>query len=107
MEQSPFILQLLLCRHVAAKPSAPLAAGNPLHHLLLAPSELYPQSRQLMVHDDIEIQFMALWPLHAEEHALLESQGASSLLTQFHREGVTDLVNPSRKPALYGAQHEH
>ena len=84
----------------------PLAPETKLRYLLLAASELHPKSRALMVHDDIQIHFQALWPLYLEEAAFIRRHGAKTLLSELHRENITDLVSPRRQPSLTPARHE-
>ena len=84
----------------------PLAPETRLRYLLLAPSELHPKSQALMVHDDVQIQFLALWPLYLEEESFMRRHGAEALLSELRRDGVTDLVSPRRLPALMPARHE-
>jgi len=73
------------------------AANTRLSGVLLAPSALHPQSHRLVAHDDMAIEFLALWPLYSEEMEMKRTQGTAALRTAQAREGVTELVDIRRK----------
>jgi hypothetical protein len=74
----------------------PYAPNTGFSCLLLLPSALYPAARHLVVHDDITIEFLALWPLYPEELELKLSQGLKALQAAFAKAGVTDLLDIHR-----------
>jgi len=75
----------------------PYAANTGFGGVLLAPSALHPQSHRLAVHDDMAIEFLALWPLYPEEMEMKRTQGTDALRAALAREGVTELVDVRRK----------
>ena len=77
-----------------------LAPSTALSHLMVGPSRLHPRSASLMVHDDVVIEFHALWALHAEEAEFRQAAGMESLVRELWREGVTELVDVRRAGVL-------
>jgi len=75
----------------------PFSVSTHLGCMLAQPSVLDPKADRLVVHDDLTIAFLALWPIYPEEMALKLHQGADALMDRFHRAGITDLINPQRK----------
>jgi hypothetical protein len=73
-----------------------LAHNTGFTGMLLLPSRVHPDARCLVVHDDLAIQFLALWPLYPEEMDLKLNRGLDALQSAFARAGVTDLVNIHR-----------
>ena len=73
-------------------------AGNTrLAGVLAAPSVLHPKAGRLLINDDLEIAFLALWPLYPEELALARRVGGAALMERFQAAGVTDLVDVRRE----------
>jgi hypothetical protein len=60
------------------------------------PSRLHPRARHCMPHDDMSIEFLALWPLHPQEVTCARRDGAEALLARLEQAGVTDLIDPAR-----------
>jgi hypothetical protein len=75
----------------------PLAPDNRFTGILLLPSVIHPEAQRLVVHDDTAIEFLALWPLYAEEIELYHRHGLSTLKAAFMNAGITDLINPRRR----------
>ena len=65
--------------------------------MLLMPSALHPASRRLVAHDDLTIEFLALWPLYPEEMALKLQRGLGALRDAFAEAHITDLVDNRRR----------
>ena len=63
---------------------------------LLAPPMLHPKARRLVVHDDLAIEFLALWPIYREEMEFKLEHGVEALMERFARTGVTDLIEVGR-----------
>jgi len=79
------------------KLTAPLVApGTKFTGVLLAPSVLHARASTLMVHDDLMVSFLALWPLYSEELRLARRNGADELLARFAAHGITDVIAPNR-----------
>ena len=73
------------------------AANTGFGGVLMLPSALHPQSRRLVAHDDICIEFLALWPLYLEEMELQRARGTEALRAALARAGVTELVDVRRR----------
>jgi hypothetical protein len=67
--------------------------------VLLLPSALHPQSHRLVAHDDLCIEFLALWPLYPEERELQRTRGTEALRAALARARVTELVDVRRRNA--------
>ena len=72
------------------------APGSNFAGVMLAPSVLRPNASPLVVNDDLEVSFLSLWPLFAEELRLARRKGPEELLARFMAQGITDVVCPSR-----------
>jgi hypothetical protein len=72
------------------------ASNTGFASILLLPSVLHPAARHLVAHDDVTIEFMALWPLYPEEMELKANHGLEALRTAFAAADVTDLLNIHR-----------
>lgn len=76
--------------------ASPYAAGTRLGCVALFPSVLHPKAAHLVVHDDIAIDFLALWPLFPEEMMLRHQHGPAALQSALTAAGITDLIDPRR-----------
>ena len=77
----------------------PYAANTGFGGVLLLPSALHPQSHRLVAHDDLCIEFLALWPLYPEEMELQRTRGTEALRAALARARVTELVDVRRRNA--------
>jgi hypothetical protein len=77
-------------------PKQPYAPNTGFSCMLLLPSALHPNSHRLVVHDDVMIQFLALWPLYPEEMQLKLEHGLEALQAAFAAAHVTDLLDLHR-----------
>ena len=78
----------------------PFASNTTLGCMMLAPSLLHPQAQSLVVHDDVSIEFLALWPIHVREMEFKSQHGAEALLARLLDNRITDLLNPERAPVV-------
>jgi hypothetical protein len=67
--------------------------------LLLPPLQLPPQDCTVKAPGK-EITILALFPLYAAEMSLKLNKGTDALLDAFDRAGVTEIVDPVRRPAV-------
>jgi hypothetical protein len=77
-------------------PTQPYAPNTGFSCMLLLPSLLHPDARRLVVHDDVTIEFLSLWPLYPEELELKLNEGLSALQAAFAAAHVTDLLDNHR-----------
>ena len=75
----------------------PYAGNTGFGGVLLLPSALHPQSHQLVAHDDVVIEFLALWPVYPEEMAMQRARGTWALRAALARAGVTEMVDVRRR----------
>ncbi|HEY4328693.1 MAG TPA: suppressor of fused domain protein [Phycisphaerae bacterium] len=80
--------------------AVPFSENTKFGSLLVAPSALHPDSHTLVIHDDMSVDFLALWPLHSAELEYKLSHGPEALISRFQRSGITELVDLTRKSAV-------
>jgi len=74
----------------------PFAGNTKLGCMMVFPSVLSPESRQLQINDAITIQFNALWPLYSEEMNLKLRNGLDPLLQKLMGAELTELIDLDR-----------
>jgi hypothetical protein len=77
-------------------PDQPYAPNTGFSCLLLLPSVLHPNARHLVVHDDVTIEFLSLWPLYPEEMELKLNEGLEALQAAFAAAHIADLLDIHR-----------
>ena len=64
---------------------------------LIFPSVTVPEEfMELTARDELKIQFLAVYPLYADEMALKLKKGLDALLERFETSDVTDILDPTR-----------
>ena len=77
-------------------PPEPLSSQTDQCCMFLWPSLLSPNSSQLILNDDIVINFYALWPIYLEEMNLKLQQGTQALLAKMDQAELFDLIDVNR-----------
>jgi hypothetical protein len=78
-------------------PPEPFSSQTDQCCMFVWPSLLAPSSSQLIINDDIVINFYALWPIYLEEMNLKLQQGTNALLEKLDQAELFDLVDLDRR----------
>jgi hypothetical protein len=75
----------------------PFAPNTAMGCMLVQPSLLNPRSHRLVVSNNVNIDFLALWPIYREEMELKQEKGVEALTRRFSTSGTSELIQLDRK----------